>query len=76
MKVFQGILIGNSNSFSVLIHFNAISDFSCQSLLWQYRFSFLRGSSDDGFRKIVLLFSASPAGPFDRQVSYFIAITY
>ncbi|XP_020631141.1 gamma-1-syntrophin-like isoform X1 [Orbicella faveolata] len=40
---------------------------SDRSLLWQYRFSFLRGSSDDGFRKIVLLFSASPAGPFDRQ---------
>lgn len=38
-----------------------------RSLLWQYRFSFLRGSSDDGVRKIVLLFSQSPAGPFDRQ---------
>lgn len=38
-----------------------------RSLLWQYRFSFLRGSSDDGARKIVLLFSQSPAGPFDRQ---------
>ncbi|XP_068737422.1 gamma-2-syntrophin-like isoform X1 [Montipora capricornis] len=38
-----------------------------RALLWQYRFSFLRGSSDDGFRKIVLLFSSSPAGPFDRQ---------
>lgn len=38
-----------------------------RSLLWQYRFSFLRGSSDDGHQKIVLLFSSSPAGPFDRQ---------
>lgn len=38
-----------------------------RSLLWQYRFSFLRGSSDDGYHKIVLLFSSSPAGPFDRQ---------
>lgn len=38
-----------------------------RSLIWQYRFSFLRGSSDDGHRKIVLLFSASPTGPFDRQ---------
>lgn len=44
--------------------------FFFQSLLWQYRFSFLRGSSDDGSRKIVLLFSQSPAGPFDRQVSH------
>ncbi|XP_067046604.1 gamma-1-syntrophin-like isoform X2 [Acropora muricata] len=38
-----------------------------RALLWQYRFSFLRGSSDDGFQKMVLLFSSSPAGPFDRQ---------
>ncbi|KAK2548461.1 Gamma-1-syntrophin [Acropora cervicornis] len=38
-----------------------------RALLWQYRFSFLRGSSDDGFHKMVLLFSSSPAGPFDRQ---------
>ncbi|KAK3699574.1 hypothetical protein QZH41_014275, partial [Actinostola sp. cb2023] len=38
-----------------------------RTLLWQYRFSYLRGSSDDGQRKIILLFSSLPTGPFDRQ---------
>ncbi|XP_048590572.1 gamma-2-syntrophin isoform X2 [Nematostella vectensis] len=38
-----------------------------RTLLWQYRFSFLRGSSDDAKRKITLLFSPTPTGPFDRQ---------
>ncbi|XP_020896203.1 gamma-2-syntrophin isoform X2 [Exaiptasia diaphana] len=38
-----------------------------RTLIWQYRFSYLRGSSDDGHRKIILLFSPLPTGPFDRQ---------
>ncbi|XP_031555245.1 gamma-2-syntrophin-like isoform X2 [Actinia tenebrosa] len=38
-----------------------------RTLLWQYRFSYLRGSSDDGHKKITLLFSPAPGGPFDRQ---------
>ena len=62
---------GSNKSYLCILTYRAFISYSFfQSLLWQYRFSFLRGSSDDGSRKIVLLFSQSPAGPFDRQVSH------
>ena len=62
---------GSNKSYLCILNYRAFILYSfSQSLLWQYRFSFLRGSSDDGSRKIVLLFSQSPAGPFDRQVSH------
>lgn len=62
---------GSNKSYLCILTYRAFISYSFfQSLLWQYRFSFLRGSSDDGSHKIVLLFSQSPAGPFDRQVSH------